>query len=129
MSAAGAGRSELVVSTSATNEAVATSPARPATRPPTVRSVMEPRAADARRRPTRLDTCPLMPRTLRIRRAPLSLAAALLLALAAPAVAVAADPVTIASDPLTIHIGERGQLQATRAGDAGGMFFPPALPT
>jgi len=67
-----------------------------------------------------------MQRALGLPRALALLVTALLLLLAAPA---AADPVTIASDPLTIHIGERGQLQAMRAGDAGGMFFPPLLPT
>src|SRR4051794_28229008 len=79
--------------------------------------------AGARRRPTRLDTAPRMPRSLR---SPALLAAVLALLLAAPA---SADPVVIASAPLTIHIGERGQLQAQRSGDAGGMFFPPLLPT
>ena len=78
------------------------------------------------RRPTRLDTAPRMPRTRPARRAPVLVAAVLSLLLAAPA---AADPITIASDPLTIHVGERGQLQAMRTGDAGGMFFPPLLTT
>ena len=67
-----------------------------------------------------------MPRPFGLPRTLALLVTAVLLLLAAPA---AADPVTIASDPLTIHIGERGQLQAMRAGDAGGMFFPPLLPT
>ena len=78
------------------------------------------------RRPTRLDTAPRMPRTRPARRAPVLVAAVLSLLLAAPA---AADPITIASDPLTIHVGERGQLQAMRTGNAGGMFFPPLLTT
>src|SRR4051812_44197251 len=57
----------------------------------------------------------------------LALAAAVaLLCAAAPAVAA---PVSIVSDPLTVHVGERGQLQAVRAGESGGMFFPPASAT
>src|SRR5919107_371479 len=57
----------------------------------------------------------------------LALASAVaLLCAVAPA---AAAPVSIVSDPLSIHVGERGQLQAVRTGESGGMFFPPASTT
>jgi hypothetical protein len=43
------------------------------------------------------------------------------LALAAPAVAA---PVPLPGNPLTVHVGELGQLQAFRAGNANGIFYP-----
>jgi hypothetical protein len=58
-------------------------------------------------------------------------AAALLAATAALAGAppALAEPVAMVSEPLTVHVAERGQLQAFRAGEATGMFFPPAATT
>jgi hypothetical protein len=56
--------------------------------------------------------------------------------LAAVAAAVAATPAhaedavtTIPGNPMTVYIGARGQLQALRAGDRGGIFFPTAQQT
>jgi hypothetical protein len=47
--------------------------------------------------------------------------------IAATAVAVtpaSAAVTTIGGAPLTVHVGDQGQLQAVRAGDVGGIFFP-----
>jgi len=55
-------------------------------------------------------------------------AAAAVVVAAAPAAraqdAPLPPPTSIAGSPMTISIGSQGQLQAVRAGDAGGIFFP-----
>src|SRR5215210_677927 len=51
----------------------------------------------------------------------LSIAALAALALTAPAASAA----TLPGNPLTVHVGDRGQLQAFRAGDPTGIFFAP----
>jgi hypothetical protein len=40
--------------------------------------------------------------------------------------ALAADPVALPGGPLTVHVGERGQMQAFRAGEPSGIFFAPS---
>ncbi len=51
--------------------------------------------------------------------------AAALVAAGAAAPAAHADVTTIAGTPLTVHVGERGQLQAFRAGETSGFFYFP----
>lgn len=49
--------------------------------------------------------------------------------LAGCALALSAAPapaVTLPGSPLTVHVGERGQMQAFRAGEPSGIFFPPS---
>jgi hypothetical protein len=38
--------------------------------------------------------------------------------------ALGAEPTGFPSSPLAVYVGERGQLQAVRTDDAGGIFYP-----
>jgi hypothetical protein len=67
---------------------------------------------------------PLAPSRLGLCRA--LAAAAVLCALTAGS--AAADTVAIPGNPLTVHLGEQGQLQAFRAGQASGIFYAPSDP-
>ncbi len=54
---------------------------------------------------------------------------AMLTALSVAAPAAADTVTTLPGNPLTVHVGQRGQLQAFRAGDSTGVFFAPAVTT
>ena len=52
--------------------------------------------------------------------------ALLVLSASLAAVVVADTSTALSGNPLTVHVGERGQLQAFRAGDPTGIFFAPS---
>jgi len=52
-------------------------------------------------------------------------ATAVLVLCAAGAATALADPVALGGSPLNVYVGERGQLQAFRAGQPNGIYYRP----